>query len=366
MSEINEITPQKLYEKFLAGEIPNIIDVRNPSSFKDWSIFSSTNIPFSKILEFEDKSKLQIDGPVITVCSKGNDSKIIAKNLIDLGIPAISLKGGIREWNNVFNIVSILSSKSYEVFQFQRIAKGCLSYMVINGDEAVVFDPSYNIDAYVNLAKKKNVSITKVYETHLHVDHIAGGKRLADQCDAKLYLSNDDPFTFEHNSIIHNKKVNVGGLNLITPISTPGHTKGSTSFRIGKEFMLVGDTIFVDSIGRPDLAEKAEIFAKDLFLTVKNVFSLEEQDILFGPAHQGTIGLEHLKKPITLKKSDLAKFKQFSFTEEEFIKYAVTSAQKTQKPPSYETVFNINSGKLDINNFDVLDLEIGPNRCAIN
>ena len=65
------------------------------------------------------------------------------------------------------------------------------------------------------------------------------------------------------------------GNEKITSVYTPGHTKGSTSYRIGN-LMLVGDTVFADGIGRPDLADKAPEFAKYLYNTLNNI-------ILHGP-----------------------------------------------------------------------------------
>lgn len=137
-----EITSQELYKKFISGKSPKLIDVRNPKSFAEWNIFTSQNVPYSKVLAMKDKSEFPFQEPVITICGRGNDSKVIANKLHELGIPALSLKGGIREWNQVMNIVQIPTSSSVEVYQFQRIAKGCLSYVIVHQDEAVIIDPS--------------------------------------------------------------------------------------------------------------------------------------------------------------------------------------------------------------------------------
>jgi len=51
--------------------------------------------------------------------------------------------------------------------------------------------------------------------------------------DSNYYLSNDDSYTFEFNKINHNESLELGGEKLILPIDTPGHTKGSTSYKIG-------------------------------------------------------------------------------------------------------------------------------------
>ncbi len=47
-----------------------------------------------------------------------------------------------------------------------------LSYLVGDDGEgvAVVVDPTPDVDKYVALARRKNVSITHIFETHIHAD----------------------------------------------------------------------------------------------------------------------------------------------------------------------------------------------------
>ena len=366
MSTVKEITPQELYQKFLSGEHPNLVDVRNPTKFGEWNIFTSNNLPYSKIMALEDEKDFPFKnggGPVITVCTRGNDSKILAGKLQDIGIEAISLKGGIREWNNVMNIVKMPSSSDAEIYQFQRIAKGCLSYVVVNKDEAYIIDPAYNVEPYLQFLKEHNLTLTKIFETHLHADHVAGGRFLAEKLGAKLYLPEHDPFQFDFTAVKNNDSFDLGQ-EKIKAIYTPGHTKGSTSYKIG-DVLLVGDTIFADGIGRPDLADKAPEFAKYLYNTINNVILQDSTDYLIGPAHHGAIGLDHLKSPIDIKKSEISKYDQLKYDESTFIEYAVNSANKTKKPDSYATIAKINAGVLDLKEFDAMDLETGPNRCAL-
>ena len=48
-------------------------------------------------------------------------------------------------------------------------------------------------------------------------------------------------------------------------LHTPGHTRGSTVYVVSDRAALTGDTLFVESVGRPDLADRAREFAGDLY-----------------------------------------------------------------------------------------------------
>jgi glyoxylase-like metal-dependent hydrolase (beta-lactamase superfamily II) len=72
-------------------------------------------------------------------------------------------------------------------------------------------------------------------------------------------------------------------------IHTPGHTKGSMSFRLtisdNANYLFTGDLLFVDGIGRPDLHDKAEEFAGSLFKTRhERILNLPDETIIL-PAH---------------------------------------------------------------------------------
>ena len=69
-----------------------------------------------------------------------------------------------------------------------------LSYLV--GDDsqgiAAVVDPTLDVDKYVELARSKNVSITHIFETHIHADLVSGARELCDRVgSAKIYLSHE-------------------------------------------------------------------------------------------------------------------------------------------------------------------------------
>jgi hydroxyacylglutathione hydrolase len=137
--------------------------------------------------------------------------------------------------------------------------------------EALIVDPTRDIEAYLGLAEREGVRITAVTETHIHADFISGARELAARTKAKLYLSGeggpDWSYAFAEASeatlLRHNDSFRIGKIE-IKAIHTPGHTpehlifvvtdSANTDLPIG---ICSGDLLFVGDVGRPDLLEKA-------------------------------------------------------------------------------------------------------------
>jgi glyoxylase-like metal-dependent hydrolase (beta-lactamase superfamily II) len=63
--------------------------------------------------------------------------------------------------------------------------------------------------------------------------------------------------TFDYTALEDGDEIKVGDTTF-KAFYSPGHTLGSTSLIIHDKYLLTGDILFIDSIGRPDLAGKAE------------------------------------------------------------------------------------------------------------
>ncbi|MEN2280856.1 MBL fold metallo-hydrolase [Algoriphagus sp. SE2] len=133
--------------------------------------------------------------------------------------------------------------------------------------EAIVIDAQRDVDVYLDIAKRNNMKITHITETHIHADFLSGSRELAAVTGAKLYLSDEGPeewqYEFEHEGLKHGDKINVGNLTLEV-LHTPGHTPESISFLLTDHpatdqpvMVFTGDFVFVGDVGRPDLLEKA-------------------------------------------------------------------------------------------------------------
>jgi len=147
---------------------------------------------------------------------------------------------------------------------------------------------------FLNEAAKANVSISHVIDTHIHADHYSGGRSLAKFSGAKycLHESNQDLVNFAFTPLADNETIEVGNV-LVKIVHTPGHTLDSicllvTDKRRGDQpwFAITGDTLFVGSVGRPDLAGREQEMAGMLFDTLHaKLLTLADETEIF-PGHQ--------------------------------------------------------------------------------
>ena len=64
---------------------------------------------------------------------------------------------------------------------------GCASYVLGDGGEAVVVDPRWDVEVYLEIARTERLRITVVLDTHDHADHVSGTARLAGLTGARSY-----------------------------------------------------------------------------------------------------------------------------------------------------------------------------------
>ncbi|MDP1928009.1 MAG: MBL fold metallo-hydrolase [Thiobacillus sp.] len=123
-------------------------------------------------------------------------------------------------------------------------------------------------DWFINEAAKQDVKITHVIDTHVHADHFSGGRKLAELTGAKycLHESNRSRVNYPFETLKDGQRIEVGNV-WVDVLHTPGHTPDSICLLVTDKrrtetpwFVLTGDTLFVGSAGRPDLAgQEAEM-----------------------------------------------------------------------------------------------------------
>src|SRR5438132_14029160 len=126
-----------------------VIDVREPEEFRDWKIQGSVNVPLGERFASRVKA-IANDSRVITVCRTGVRSLHAVNELQGTGLFVKSLRGGIVAWSNTYvtSEVHVPDALSGRMIQMRRLSKGCTSYLIGDGKECVVVDPSSKIEEY--------------------------------------------------------------------------------------------------------------------------------------------------------------------------------------------------------------------------
>ncbi len=123
-----------------------LLDVRPMAERAEWAIPGSIHVDAYDTLKAHDPAALAdvgipSDVPVVTVCGAGKTSLVAAQQLQARGIEALSLEGGMKAWSLAWNIAEVpVAGDTVHVFQVRRTGKGCLSYLIGAGEEAMVID----------------------------------------------------------------------------------------------------------------------------------------------------------------------------------------------------------------------------------
>ncbi|RKD75291.1 glyoxylase-like metal-dependent hydrolase (beta-lactamase superfamily II) [Sinobaca qinghaiensis] len=354
-----------------------ILDVRNEDAFKDWQIEGKNveilNIPYFDLLEGVESvlPRIPADKPVIVVCAKEGSSKFVAEQLVEAANRDVYyLEGGMKTWSEHVEPVKIGDLyDGGELYQFVRIGKGCLSYMVVSGGEAIVIDPMRLTNVYTDFLKQKNAVLKYAVDTHLHADHISGGRILAEKTGAAYYIPEDDAaeVTFSYKPLNNNDVLQAGKTEVaVQALYSPGHTIGSTSLIVDNRYLLTGDILFIDSIGRPDLAGKAEDWVGDLRESLYVTYQALNDDLLVLPAHFSKKEEMDDRGRVMEKLRVLYKENAGLQVEDEEIFRKMVTENLPLQPNAYEEIRQTNMGRVQPEPEEQTEMEIGPNRCAVS
>jgi glyoxylase-like metal-dependent hydrolase (beta-lactamase superfamily II) len=352
-------------------EAPVVLDVREPDEFASWAISGARNLPLSQLGSL--LPTIELAGPVIVVCASGARSARALEALRAAGVEAVNLEGGMEAWSSVYD-TAWCDLGPVGAVQVRRRGKGCLSYVLGAGGEAFVVDPSSEIERYLAIASEHGWRITRVFDTHLHADHVSGARSLAGRTGAKLHLGKGDPVRFPFDPVADGERLDMGepaghgasdgGAGAeVTVLDAPGHTKGSLVLEVAGRALLSGDTLFVDGVGRPDLADEAEAYAGSLFDTLQRVLGGRQDDTVVFPAHYSDQFPVLPGVPVSARLGDVrSALPQLGWDRARFVSWA--SGRAAPRPPRYQEIVRVNTGESTPPPEERRSLELGPNRCA--
>jgi glyoxylase-like metal-dependent hydrolase (beta-lactamase superfamily II) len=185
---------------------------------------------------------------------------------------------------------------------------------------AVIIDPGCyykaeqnELDSYV---LKNNLKLKSILHTHSHLDHMFGTAYLADKYNLDLWICKEDlvtyqsyekvcevygvPITFSPNPTPKffdlKQLIQIDGIKFEI-LFVPGHSPGHVAF-YNKEnnFLINGDCLFENSIGRTDLPGGNH---QQLIDSIKNeIFILPDETLVYcGHGNETTIKAEKSSNP---------------------------------------------------------------------
>jgi len=340
-----------------------LLDVRSTAEFAEWSIPGATNIPLDELPERIGEIP---EGTLVTVCARGRRAEEASALLAHEGVESSVLAGGMAAWGRAYDQVAVHLGDA-TVVQIRRRGKGCLSYVVGAGEACLVIDPSLDLEQYLATASAHGWRITHVADTHLHADHLSGAKLLAESTGAVHLVNLADPFTFEGSTSLETGSIKLSTTSTVSigALSTPGHTRGSTTFDLDGRAMFTGDELFIESVGRPDLADHAVEFAHDLYRSIHESLLQHDDATLVMPAHFGPSveisSHELVAAPLGRLRAEMAPLR---LNEEAFVAWA--ASQAAPRPPNYVAIVEANMAGIVMGDEERETLESGPNRCAVD
>ncbi len=183
--------------------------------------------------------------------------------------------------------------------KIEQIYTGCIAhaaYYIENNGEAAIFDPLREVQPYIDLAFNDNAKIKYVFLTHFHADIVAGHLDLSNKTNAKIVYGPTAKPAYEIISATDGQIFEIGNYKIKT-IHTPGHTLESTTYLLidenGKEHgIITGDTLFIDDVGRPDIAQHVlsadltqDKLARYLFRSLREKIMPLSDDLMVYPSH---------------------------------------------------------------------------------
>lgn len=242
---------------------------------------------------------------------------------------------------------------------FERILTdgiAAISYLIGDDEEGVaaVIDPRPDVEIYLELARKNGVSITHIFETHIHADLVSGSRELADRTGtAKIYASSEGgaEYGFAVEPVKDGDEFKFGALAL-TARHSPGHTPEHICYVASEEEhpdfpwgVFTGDSLFVNSAGRPDLLGRdADKLASQLYDTLWDLYAKLDDGVIIHPSHgsgspcgadigdrlESTIGFEKRFNPYYQRKE-----------RQDFVDYALSTPPP--EPTYYKRMKKVNA-----------------------
>lgn len=154
----------------------------------------------------------------------------------------------------------------------EKIVVGALRancYLLIDGGEAAVIDPGDEARKIIDAIEKSGAKVKFVANTHCHFDHIGANDAVAEKFGAAVLAD------------LNEEDILAVGKSKLKIVKTPGHTPDGVCF-FGDDFVISGDTLFEDGIGRTDLPGGSD---EQMISSLKKLDALIGDGMMVYPGH---------------------------------------------------------------------------------
>lgn len=212
-----------------------------------------------------------------------------------------------------------------------------------------------------------------VLDTHAHADHISSGAELAERLGVPYHLHPYDaihpmdvlPATFRYQPVYDGQEFRVGRATL-RAIHVPGHTLGQVVYLLDGRYLFSGDTIFVESIARPDLGGRAETWTPLYYRSLLRLMELPDSTLVL-PGHFSRPQEADARGRVAARLGDLKRSNEglqaLVAGERAFVDFIM--ARLPEFPQQYVDIKRVNLGLLRPGEDEASELELGRNVCAL-
>lgn len=223
-----------------------------------------------------------------------------------------------------------------------------LSYVVGAGGHAAVIDPRRDIEVYLDIARRHEVRISHIFETHRNEDYVIGSTELARRTGAEILHGAAFDFDYGH-AVKEGERIELGNLGLRV-LETPGHTLESLSVVLtdsdfGEDAVAVftGDALFIGDVGRTDFyPDRAREVAGLLYDSIFEKLLPLGDHVLLYPAHgAGSVcGAGMADREISTLGHERRNNPRLQLGRAEFIEYKL--AEHHAQPPYFREMERLN------------------------
>ncbi|WP_336034636.1 MBL fold metallo-hydrolase [Halobacterium yunchengense] len=368
------VAPRELYDRVREGRV-SVLDVRDRDEFEAWHVdgpgVTARQVPYAEFVaagvggDPADLVPEDLEEPVVAVCAVGEASDEVAAALREAGVDAVNLEGGMDAWADLV----VVHDLGDGVLQFERPSSGCLSYLLHDGGDAAVVDPlAAATGAYAAAAEERGLAVAAAVDTHVHADHVSGVRALADETGAERVLPEgaaDRGLGYDATLVADGDALAVGDRD-VRVHRAPGHTTELVVLEWGGD-LLTADCLFLDGVGRPDLedADRARDLAARQYDSLHDVVFAFPEGTRVLPGHVeadtdrgGPDGGFARSLGDVRERLDLAALDRDAFVDR-------LTTDLPPRPANFEAVVAVNLGERAVDE-DTLELERGPNNCAVS